>query len=351
MGSKNCSDDDATRTTNVEKADSEPIHSEPKCSSNLQGQTSQTLRTSNRYKNLWKTRRSISDVFSEDEVKKGKEDSNLSTEKPDITLTMSSPTTDAMIRITPVTSNSTASSLSLYSPSEKLVGVEMPRLSAAHDVLDTGLDTKTGNSALSRLFYKILSSSSTSSSKSREKKSATLHKLVSPYVGNELNDQICECYERVENLDRKKPSYMTGSLIIHCKALKKLFNENMKSRIIKRQADHQMCLENWKLAISSMEIFIEGLEKQMDMRLLESPGFNENDKPGKDSCRKYNEDMDKTTRTLDGVKKLPEKYKMPLRKNLYSYDKNDSESKKDDLDTFLDDLNNRLKEVNKIHIL
>lgn len=152
-------------------------------------------------------------------------------------------------------------------------------------------------------------------------------------------------------MDKKKPSYMTGSLMIHCKAMKKLFNENMRSRIIKRQSDHQLCLENWKLAISSMEIFIDGLEKQLNMALLDSPCFDENDRPRVSHNEKNREEADRTIKSVGVDDKVPEKYKIPLRKDLYSYDKIESEFKKDDLDHFLDDLNNRLKEVNKVHIL
>ena len=342
-------EDDDTRT-NLQGAESEPIHSAPK-PSYLQGQTSQTLRTSNRYKNFWKTRRSVSDVFAEDVAKKGKENNDPTIDKVEPKPNMSSPNGDSRVKSTPISSTSGTSSLSLYSESEKLMGVEMPRLSAAHDLLDTGSSSRPGNSAISRLFYKIINSSSTNSTKTKDKKSASSHKLMSPYIGNELNDQICECYERVENMDRRKPSYMTGSLMIHCKAMKKLFNENMRSRIIKRQADHQLCLENWKLAISSMEIFIDGLEKQLNMALLESPCFDENDRPRVKNSEKNREEVEKTIKSIGVDDKIPEKYKIPLRRDLYSYDKIESEFRKDDLDKFLDDLNNRLKEVNKLHIL
>lgn len=350
MQPENQGDEDDDARTNLEGADSEPIHSAPK-PGHPQSQTSQTLRTSNRYKNFWKTRRSVSDVFGEDTAKNGKENSDPTTDKAEPKPTMSSPNANSRVKSTQESPASSASSLSLYSESEKLMGVEMPRLSAAHDLLDTGSSSRPGNSAISRLFYKIISSSSTNSGKTKDKRSVNSHKLMSPYIGNELNDQICECYERVENMDRKKPSYMTGSLMIHCKAMKKLFNENMRSRIIKRQSDHQLCLENWKLAISSMEIFIDGLEKQLNMALLDSPCFDENDRPRVSHNEKNREEADRTIKSVGVDDKVPEKYKIPLRKDLYSYDKIESEFKKDDLDHFLDDLNNRLKEVNKVHIL
>lgn len=371
--------------------------------------SSQTLRTSNRYKNFWKNKNNdtkrIQDIFSLPNESKCSSNLNnnsgiglTNSDKKTTTNTTSTLETLDSVLINKNKSNGqTSSPLSLYSDCDKFYGVEMPDISLANQILDTGLESKSScekkdmviSSPISKFLYKMLNGSSSSTfnkdhnhiKKDKIRKSCnsspthsyhSLHFLKSPYIDTEINDLLDSCLERVEKIDFEHPNYFTGSLIVHIKSMKKIFNnENlMKGTILRKKSvndsNYQMILDNWKLAISSMEIFIDGLEKQRYLLSLEdefSEKISKLEKLNEEANSKqhhyhYNKNttykhksanMYETVRDCD----IPEKYRINLKKDLYSYEHNKRENndERDDLDTFLDDLNNRLQHVSEMEIL
>lgn len=314
-----------------------------------------TLRTSNRFK----------------KINKNKEETNI-TEifNKEVGDTKDIPFVDDLNQTLTNFSNlniNNSSPISLYSESVKSIDEEIPKLlKVKNHVLDTGL--KSGHSSpISKLFYKIWKSSSSNNSKSNSNSSFNSKNInsslstssssllllssssSSPYVNNEMIEKINGLIHKIETIDNLKPNYFTGCLIIHCKMLKKLFNESCKTKIIKKKGSNKTYIQHWKVAISSIELLIDGLNDGLIL-IRENQNKNEEEKDDRDENNKISNEEEKHDCKIQKDNEIPDKYKISIRKELYNYQ--DKDNKEDnELDLFLTELNNKLRKVNQMQIL
>ncbi|KGK37096.1 hypothetical protein CAS74_003294 [Pichia kudriavzevii] len=119
------------------------------------------------------------------------------------------------------------------------------------------------NSPFSWLFCRPRNEKQKKSSSSEEEKSGSKFVLLSPYFKNELLDKLDFCIDEVKAMDNIDPKYVTGSLVILCKSLRRIYIDSQKQHIIKKNNNlkYAQNLENWEIAISSIQIFIDGLKE------------------------------------------------------------------------------------------
>lgn len=373
---------------NQEKEESIKISTTPTLNSTM-GNTTLTLRTSNRYKKLISERRKITDIFNNHtaktlEINLKNEESRIEPDSPILSITKSNMTESCL------------SPVSLYSnENEDKIDTEPlnypNELLQVHSILDTG-DTKklssqsiksvkrstrtTRTSTISKLFYKIISNKSNDDNENDDIK--LNNNIRSPYLKNELKDQLNNILNRIEIIDSKNPNHYTGCLIIHCKMLKMIFEMNEKPYIIKHKINNKFptsssissmslssisspisstssississsstLLEKWRVIIQSMDIFINGLE-QGKININKEGEKKEEEKEQDEK----EQQEDKINEKTENIEIIPNKYKLSIKKDLYSYQDNSNILESNEFEKFLQELNNKLNLTNDNNIL